>query len=72
MESVRSEGDVMEPLLPWIGRNALRLVVYLLFASFASAVLFSLDPALGVGDAGVMLIVIFFTGGLYSLPGGVI
>jgi hypothetical protein len=33
METMRSEGEVVEPLLPWLWQNVLRLAVYLLIAS---------------------------------------
>jgi hypothetical protein len=33
METVRSESEVIEPLLPWIWMNVVRLAVYLLIAS---------------------------------------
>jgi hypothetical protein len=51
METVRSDGEVIEPLLPWLWQNVLRLAVYLLIASIVSAVLFVIpDPAFEGGD----------------------
>jgi hypothetical protein len=50
METVRTEGEVIEPLLPWLWQNVLRLAIYLLIASIASAVLFVIsDPAFEAG-----------------------
>jgi hypothetical protein len=51
METVRSESEVIEPLLPWLWQNVLRLAVYLLIASIVSAVLFVVpDPDFEAGD----------------------
>ena len=51
METVRSEGDVIEPLVPWLWQNVLRWAFYLLIASLVSAVLsVFLDPAFEAGD----------------------
>jgi hypothetical protein len=55
METVRSEGDVIEPLVPWLGQNVVRLAFYLLIASLVSAVLsswFSILPSRRVTSYG--------------------
>jgi hypothetical protein len=71
METVRSEGEVIQPLLPW--QNVLRLAVYLFGASMASAVLFlAFDPAFKAGDVVFLTLALFAGGGLYCLPGTVI
>jgi hypothetical protein len=70
MEAVRSEGEVIEPLLPWLWQNVLRLAVYLLIASSVSAVLFAVaDHAFEAGDVVVLTLALFAGGGLYCLPG---
>ena len=68
MDLVRKEGEVIEPFLPWLGRNAIRLAVYLLIASVATALMLTLDPSDGVA----LSTVVFVGGGLYSLPGATI
>ena len=73
METVRSEGDVIEPLVPWLWQNVLRLAFYLLIASLVSAVLFVfLDPAFEAGDVVWVTLALFAGGGLYCLPGAAI
>jgi hypothetical protein len=73
METVRSEGEVIEPLLPWLWQNVLRLAVYLLIASIVSAVLFVVpDPAFEAGDVVSLTLALFAGGGLYCLPGAAI
>jgi hypothetical protein len=70
METVRSESEVIEPLLPWIWMNVVRLAVYLLIASIVSAVLFVVpDPAFEAGDVVFLTLALFAGGGLYCLPG---
>ena len=73
METVRSEADVIEPLVPWLWQNVLRLAFYLLIASLVSAVLFVfLDPAFEAGDVVLVTLALFAGGGLYCLPGAAI
>jgi hypothetical protein len=73
METVRSEGEVIEPLLPWLWQNVLRLAVYLLIASIVSALFFVVaDPAFEAGDVVFLTLALFAGGGLYCLPGTVI
>ena len=73
METVRSEGEVIEPLLPWLWENVLRLAFYLLIASLVSAVLFVIpDPAFEAGDVVFLTLALFAGGGLYCLPGAAI
>lgn len=73
METVRSEGEVVEPLVPWLWQNVLRLAVYLLIASIVSAVLFVVpEPAFEAGDVVFLTVGLFAGGGLYSLPGAAI
>ena len=73
METVRSEGEVIEPLSPWLWRNVLRLAVYLLGASIVSAVLFVVpDSAFEAGDVVFLTLALFAGGGLYCLPGAAI
>jgi hypothetical protein len=70
METVRTEGEDIEPLLPWLWQNVLRLAVYLLIASIVSAVLFVIsDPAFEAGDVVFLTLALFAGGGLYCLPG---
>jgi hypothetical protein len=70
METVRSEGEDIEPLLPWLWQNVLRLAFYLLIASIVSAVLFMVpDPAFEAGDVVFLTLALFAGGGLYCLPG---
>jgi hypothetical protein len=73
METMRSEGEVVEPLVPWLWQNVLRLAVYLLIASIVSAVLFVVpEPAFVAGDVVFLTIGLFAGGGLYCLPGAAI
>lgn len=63
----------MEPLLPWLWQNVLRLAVYLLIASIASAVLFVIpDPGFDAGDVVFLTLALFAGGSLYCLTGTVI
>ena len=73
METVRSEGEVIEPLSPWLWQNVLRLAAYLLSASIVSAVLLVVpDPAFEAGGVVWVTLALFTGGGLYCLPGAAI
>jgi len=73
METVRSERQVIEPLLPWLWQNVLRLAFYLLIASIVSAVLFVVpEPAFEVSDVVSLTLTLFAGGGPYCLPGAAI
>jgi hypothetical protein len=73
MQTVRSEGEVIEPLLPWLWQNVLRLAFYLLIASIVSAVLLVVpEPAFEAGDVVFLTLALFAGGGLYCLPGAAI
>jgi hypothetical protein len=73
METMRSEGEVVEPMVPWLWQNVLRLAVYLLIASIVSAVLFVVpEPAFVAGDVVFLIVGLFAGGGLYCLPGAAI
>lgn len=64
----------MEPIRGWLLVNVARLAIYLACASFASAVVFAIDPDGGVEATGIIVLTPYLFGiaAFVGLPGTVV